>query len=254
MSYLLDAPRTATMRAETGVEAYVLPSETFDEVLAMAPQIGIKIMQSLAERLRTTTRETALQRRQINRLRGGGGAAPDICTTAAEREGERYGEIAMGEIIFLLRTAIDFEDSPVLQSLLKSAILTDLSPPQVHHVPERERLADLLGAIRGDKSRLVDLKTLIARVKGNCVTPASTPEGSTPAMPSNVPGPLHASQMQKMADAEESRAEAKSAEVAEPADADVAHQPEAKIGDPFEEVYDGPSEPSEPSDPSGGGI
>ncbi len=185
MSYLLQDRRTATMRAENDVEAYVMPSHTFDEILESAPRVGLKIMQSLASRLRSTTSDNAMQARQINRLRGGG-AAPDIRTSSSDRRGSSYAEQAMGELIFLLRAAIEYDDSPVLLSLLRTALRTDLVPAGVHQVPERGALVDVLAASRGPAAGPVDLKQLIEWVKRNAVTPAAPPAGSQPEMATSM--------------------------------------------------------------------
>ena len=148
MSSLLQDRRTATMRAENDVEAYVMPSQAFDEILESAPRVGMKIMQSLASRLRSTTSDNALQQRQITRLREGGGA-PDSRTSTAEDQGAAYAERAMGELVFLIRTAMEFDDSPVLTTLLRHALRADLVPANVHHVPDRAAILDVLAAAQG---------------------------------------------------------------------------------------------------------
>ena len=190
MSYLLEGRRTASLRAETDVEAYVMPSDTFGDILTSSAHVALRVLKSVADRLRVTTHENAVLHRQVHRLQSGG-AAPDIRSTSSGTSS--VGRKTVGELVFLLRVALEHrEDDPVLLSLLGSALHSDLISPGTHVVPERPRVLDLLQAISGQTSVMVDLKELVDRVKKRELTPVTRPPGSKELVKSLVPGQVNA--------------------------------------------------------------
>lgn len=202
MSYLLDGRRTASLRAETDVEAYVMPSETFGDILTSSVDVALRVLKSVAERLRVTTQENASLHRQVHRLQGGG-AAPDIRAPTGEGDASGRGRRTVGELVFLLRLALEHrEDDAVLLSLLGSALRSDVISPGTHLVPERPRVLDLLQAIRGEASALVDLKELVDRVKKRELTPVTRPPGSKELVKSLLPGQVSAAEVVAAAQAQ----------------------------------------------------
>jgi type IV pilus assembly protein PilB len=66
MAALLHQPRNATMKAETNVTCYAMPSASLGKVVEACPQVMLKLIRTLAQRLDETDRRlsTALRRRQ----------------------------------------------------------------------------------------------------------------------------------------------------------------------------------------------
>jgi CRP-like cAMP-binding protein len=68
IAILCDIARTATVIAQTQVEALRISKETFVKLLADFPEMTIEVMRVLADRLSQTTMELTEARSQISRL------------------------------------------------------------------------------------------------------------------------------------------------------------------------------------------
>lgn len=64
MSILCDAPRNATVKAQTPVEALRIRKEQFLKLLADFPEVTIEVMRVLADRLSQTTKALTEERSQ----------------------------------------------------------------------------------------------------------------------------------------------------------------------------------------------
>jgi CRP-like cAMP-binding protein len=68
IAVLCDVPRTATVTAKTDLEALRLAKDTFIELMTQFPQIGVEVMQELAERLHQTTQDLTWTRARLEEL------------------------------------------------------------------------------------------------------------------------------------------------------------------------------------------
>ncbi len=70
MSYLLDEQRTASIVADTNVKVLMFPGDMLSPMVLKQPQLGLKLLKALADRLKSTTGKTEDIAQERNVLRG----------------------------------------------------------------------------------------------------------------------------------------------------------------------------------------
>jgi CRP-like cAMP-binding protein len=76
MAILGDVPRTATVRAKGRLVALRIAKDPFMRMVREFPNMAVSIMRELAHRLEMTNNQLRTALTEVQRLRGGSGAAP----------------------------------------------------------------------------------------------------------------------------------------------------------------------------------